>query len=93
MNESELESVLRSIGMSCFVDHFHDFANDSLSNQDVIERLPDNYTAKSRASRTSTARRIIRENSERAALTLVANSTRVNPSAAAKARVILAGLG
>src|SRR5258706_14969125 len=92
MDRTDLEYLLGKIGMACFVDYFHEFGNPHISNQDVIDLLPHEYTFKSRTSRTSKARRIFREGSERAALSIIANSDRVEPRAGQKARALLVDL-
>ena len=39
MNDATVLRNLRSMGMTCFVEYFHEFADESLSRQDLIELL------------------------------------------------------
>jgi hypothetical protein len=93
MNETELYNLLGKIGKRIFVQYFADFGNPNISNQDIIARLPSEYTATSRASRTSKSRRIFREGLERKALSLIVMSNRVEPETAIQARALLGRLG
>jgi hypothetical protein len=92
MTEIELNYLLCKIGKRIFVQYFREFGNPSLSNQDVIALLPDEFTFKSRTSRTSKSRRIFREGLEKEALSIIASSDRVEPEAAIEARALLAQL-
>ncbi len=58
MQHQQLARLLNSIGKATFVHHFADF---SLSHQEVVGLLPEEYTLKARHTRTSKARRIFRE--------------------------------
>lgn len=90
MTETELNDLLCKIGKSVFVQYFHEFSDPHLSNQDVIALLPQEYTFKSRTSRTSKSRRILREGMAEEALSIVASSDRVEPEASIQARALLA---
>ena len=39
MNDATVLRNLRSMGMACFVEYFHELADESLSRQDLIELL------------------------------------------------------
>jgi hypothetical protein len=75
MNDDQLVRSLQSVGMTCFVKYFEYFAGD-IPREDVIEKLKKTttYTANSCASRTSTARRIIKYGLAKKALALVIGS-------------------
>jgi hypothetical protein len=90
MTETELNNLLCKIGKDIFVRYFREFGDARLSNQDVIALLPQEYTFKSRTSRTSKSRRIFRERLEAEALAIIASSDRVEPEAAIEARKLLA---
>ena len=88
-HHSGLDRLLMSIGKSVFVQYFDAFNNSALSNNDVAEMLPAKYTLKSRQSRTAHARRVIRDGMKVEALELIAESNRVDPDIAKRARVLL----
>jgi hypothetical protein len=89
MPHTDLVRLIKSIGQSTFVRYYREFANPSLSNQDVASMLPSEYTLKSRKSRASKARRIFREGLEEDALILIGDSERVDPETANRARELL----
>ena len=75
MNDDLLARSLQSVGMTCFVTYFEYFASD-IPREDVIEKLrkTTSYTANSCATRTSTARRIVKYDLAKKALALVVGS-------------------
>lgn len=89
MKETDLDRLVRSIGKSTFVRFYEEFSNSNISNQEMIELLPTEYTLKSRQSRTSKARRILREGLEEDALWMIANSDGVDAKTAQRVRVLL----
>ena len=89
MRQDELLRLLNSVGKKCFVDFFAEFGDSRLSNAEVVEMLPSEYTLKARQSRVSTARRILREGAAREALEIVAASEKVDISAARRAWKLL----
>ena len=89
MDEAELDNLLGKIGKRIFVEYFREFGNSSISNQEMIALLPNEYTFKSRTSRTSKSRRIFREGLEEQALSIIAASNRVEPRAAIQAQALL----
>lgn len=89
MPNTDLIRLIKSIGQSTFVRYYREFADLSLSNQDVASMLPSEYTLKSRNSRTSKARRIFREGLEENALNLISDSERVDAETSNRARVLL----
>jgi hypothetical protein len=90
MTETELNNLLGKIGKSVFVQYFREFSDPNLSNQDVIALLPQEYTFKSRTSRTSKSRRILREGMAEEALSIIETSDHVEPEVSMQARVLLA---
>lgn len=94
MDDQQLDRTLRSIGKKCFVTYFCKFDDTSLSIEDVAEILmrETDYTEKSCRSRTSHARRIIREGRAKDALMDISASSGVPPEIAAKAKRLAAGL-
>lgn len=73
-SKADLVRLLNSVGKSTFVRFYREFADPSLSNQDIAELLPKEFTLKSRQSRTAHARRIFRDGMERQALEIIVNS-------------------
>ena len=79
MTDGQLERSLRSIGKRCFVEYFCQFADQNLSNSDVIETLmrQEGYTESGSRTRVSQARRIIRSGRAKDALRNVMQSERI----------------
>jgi len=46
MDETELHNLLGKIGKRIFVQYFREFGNENISNQEMIARLPNEYTFK-----------------------------------------------
>jgi hypothetical protein len=86
---TDLLRLINSIGKSTFVRYYDEFADSSLSNQDVVALLPQEYTLKSRNSRTTKARRIIREGLESEALEIIAHAQGVDRETANRAQELL----
>ncbi|MFY9619739.1 MAG: hypothetical protein WAM70_06510 [Pyrinomonadaceae bacterium] len=89
MPNTDLVRLLNSVGKSTFVSFFNEFADTSLTNQDVVAILPEQYTLKARNTRVSKARRILREGLAEEALELICASERVDPETAKQARELL----
>ena len=89
MKETDLDRLVRSIGKSIFVRSYEQFRNQNISNQEMVELLPAEYTLKSRWSRTTKARRILREGLEDDALWMIANSDKVDAETAKQVRVLM----
>ena len=79
MTDDQLERSLRSIGKGCFVEYFCQFANQNLSNSDIIETLirQEGYAENGSRTRVSQARRIIRSGMAEDALRNVIQSDRI----------------
>lgn len=92
MDTAELNYLLCKIGKRIFVKYYSDFGNPNISNQEMRDLLPREYTFKSRSSRTSKSRRIFREGLEKQALLIIAESSRMAPEAPNEARSILTQL-
>jgi hypothetical protein len=88
-----LNDLLRAIGMRVFVQYFHKFreCSDQDTNQAMIALLRKNegFTLNACRGRTSKARRIFREGLEEQALSIIAESGRVEEKFADKARALL----
>lgn len=67
------------MGMASFVEDFHEFDDESLSQQDLIELLlqEENYVAEACGSRAPCARSIISVGRAKAALNLIDEAHRV----------------
>ncbi len=92
-NKIDLNKLLNKIGKGIFVQHFREFGNSRISNQEMIAKLPNEFTLKSRTSRTSKSRRIFRDKLEQKALFIIAESNRKDMvEAAIEARALLAEL-
>ena len=78
MNDQQLMRNLRSVGMEVFETFYDQFADASLTNQQVVALLREqrNYTEQSYRSRVSHARMIIRAGRGPDALLLCAGRTR-----------------
>jgi hypothetical protein len=86
---TDLVRLINSIGKSTFVRYYECFSDSSLSNQDVIAMLPEEYTMKSRVSRVTKARRTFREGLEEEALEIIAHAQGVDSATADRARELL----
>lgn len=81
-SRATLTDRLKAIGMECFVNYYHRFADSNLSSADIIEQMHsrEGYTEKSCRTRLSKARKVIRDGLSIEALTLVADSGRIQDS-------------
>ncbi|HEX5703904.1 MAG TPA: hypothetical protein VFX97_11935 [Pyrinomonadaceae bacterium] len=86
---TDLIRLINSIGKSTFVRYYENFRDSLLSNQDVIAILPEEYTLKSRISRTTKARRIFREGLEEEALEIISAAQGVDSDTANRAQELL----
>ncbi|WP_373326340.1 DUF6998 domain-containing protein [Cronobacter turicensis] len=77
-----LVSLLKAIGMECFVNYYHHFSDSNLSSADIIEQMHscEGYTQKSCRTRLNKARKVIRDGLSIEALTLIADSGRIQDS-------------
>ena len=89
MKETDLDRLIRSIGMMIFVRFYEDFRNPNISDSEMVERLPAEYTLNSRRTRTTKARRILREGLENDALWMIADANGVDAGTAQRVRVLL----
>lgn len=85
----DLDRLLASVGKEVFVRYFDQFRDFGVPNDEIAALLPQEYTSNSRRSRTSTARRIIREGLSRDALETIVSSDRLDPEVLSKARLLL----
>ena len=79
MKDVEVYAKLRSMGMTCFVKYYHDFANVSLSRHDLTQILirSEGYTPDACATRISNARTIIGAGAAKVALELIIQADKV----------------
>jgi hypothetical protein len=91
VNDTDTLSLLNRIGKAVFIEYYEQFKDSSLSNTDIVEMMPKEYTLKSRQSRTSKARRIIREGREEEALEII-TAANIEDGLREKAKVYLANL-
>ncbi len=93
MNDDQLLRNLRSVGMTCFVEFYEIFSSETMSREDVIERLKSerNYTEKACSTRVIKARSIILSGLANQALQKIVNSEsqRILESTKVKARELL----
>ncbi|MGP8939879.1 hypothetical protein V1605_11795 [Enterobacter soli] len=78
-SHATLAERLKAIGMACFVNYYHCFADSNLSGADIIEQMHsrEGYTEKSSRSRLSKARKVISEGLSIDALMFIADSGRI----------------
>jgi len=85
-----IEKLLNGVGIKIFIEYFEDFSNNSLQTNDLIEILPNEYTEKSRRSRTSKARTIIKNHELlNDTLKYIINSKKIDNEVKNKAKKIL----
>lgn len=92
MEEKYLENILNRVGKKTFIKYYYDFKNlNNLGESDkiVVEKIQEDYTLKSKKSRTSKAKRIFREGLEINALETIINSPKVDVCIIEKAKKIL----
>lgn len=77
----ELDRLLNRVGKRIFAEYYALFADPRIADAEIVERLPHEYTLKSRRSRTSKARRIVREGRAGEALRRIAESERTDAEA------------
>ena len=83
----DLVRVLNSVGKSTFVKYYYDFRDKSRG--ECIMLFDEDFTDKAKSTRTGHAQRIFRENKQIEALTIIANSDRVDDVTRNKAMEIL----
>ena len=74
----DVNSLLKGIGIKVFIEYFQYFNDLSYTTADMIEILPNRYTEKSRRTRTSKARTIIKENKLQEAFRYIINSQKIS---------------
>ena len=93
MNDEQFSRTLKSVGQSCFINFFDTFSSNSLSREDIIEKLKaeTEYTEGSCISRTGHAQRIIREGFAKRAIETVisSDSSRVSEETRKQAQQLL----
>jgi hypothetical protein len=91
MNDSQLERSIQSIGKECFVKYYNDFANNRLSNEDLIELLArkEGYKESGCKTRISQSRRIIHSGRAKDVLHDITKSSRLSEKVVARAKALL----
>lgn len=87
-----LETILRTVGKTCFVEYYEEFrAVDEISNKELIERLmkKEGYERTSASTKVSQSRRIIKTGFAQKALEEIAKSGKLDDAVKAKAKALL----
>jgi hypothetical protein len=95
MNNKQLERCIQSIGKECYVKYFTDFANQSLSKEDLVELLVKNegYKESGCKTRISQSRRIIHSGRAKDVLHDITKSSRLSEKVVARAKALLNQIG
>ncbi|MBU3075695.1 hypothetical protein [Clostridium estertheticum] len=91
MKQTDVGTLLNSIGKKTFVKYYETFKDTAISHQEMIDRLAvdsQKFTHTSRANKTSSARRIFKEGLESEALRIIVDS-RADLDTVEKARKLL----
>jgi len=83
----DLVRVLNSVGKSTFVKYYYNFKDKS--RDECIMLFDEDFTDKAKGTRTCHAQRIFRENKHLEALTIIADSNRVDDATRKRATEIL----
>lgn len=83
----DLVRVLNSVGKSTFVKYYYNFKDKS--RDECIMLFDEDFTDKAKGTRTGHAQRIFRENKHIEALTIIADSNRVDDTTRKRATEIL----
>ena len=83
----DLVRVLNSVGKSTFVKYYYNFKDKS--RDECIMLFDEDFTDKAKGTRTGHAQRIFRENKHLEALTIIADSNRVDDTTRKRATEIL----
>jgi len=83
----DLVRVLNSVGKSTFVKYYYNFKDKS--RDECIMLFDEDFTDKAKGTRTGHAQRIFRENKHIEALTIIADSNRVDDTTRKRAMEIL----
>lgn len=94
MKDVQVYAKLRSMGMTCFVKYYHDFANKSLSRHDLTQMLirREGYTPDACATRISNARTIMRAGDAKMALEMIIQADKVPKHIRDEARKLCSNL-
>jgi hypothetical protein len=89
----EVSELLNRVGKKVFIEYYYDFKQlreTYTSNTDVVSKINENFTLKSKNSRTAKAKRIFMDRLEIEALRIIVNSSHPSVSSIReKARNIL----
>lgn len=82
-----LEKILNNIGKSTFIKYYNNFKNKT--REECINAIEENFTEKSKGTRTSHAQRIFREKMNIEALKIIISSNKIDESTRKKATELL----
>lgn len=88
-NSVVINKLLNRVGMKVFIKYFESFNNPKLTNNDIVELFEEDFTTKSKISRTSKARKLIRENSIVDILEVIINAKKIDVETIEKAKFLL----
>jgi DNA repair protein RadC len=77
MNKPSVEELLNRVGKRVFVDYYYDFKNLvvlNVDNSEVVLKIKEDFTLKSKNSRTAKAKKIFKEGLHIESLKLIINS-------------------
>lgn len=92
MNADYLVNILNRMGKGMFVKYYYEFKDvyqSDIPSCDMIDKIEENYTPTSKATRIASGKRIFREGLELKALEIIINSKRLDKDIRQKARNIL----
>lgn len=82
----ELEKLLNYVGKATFIKYLELFEDNNIENKDIVSEIEEDYTLNSKKSRTSKARRILREYGLKEILINIIHSRKLNKETLKKAR-------
>lgn len=88
-NSVVINKLLNRVGMKVFIKYFESFNNPKLTNNDIVELFEEDFTTKSKISRTSKARKLIRENALVDILEVIINAKKIDVETIEKAKFLL----
>lgn len=88
-NTVVINKLLNRVGMKVFIKYFESFNNPKLTNNDIVELFEEDFTMKSKISRTSKARKLIRENALVDILEVIINAKKIDVETIEKAKFLL----
>ena len=87
-NTVVINKLLNRVGMKVFIKYFESFNNPKLTNNDIVKLFEEDFTMKSKISRTSKARKLIRENALVDILEVIINAKKIDLETSEKAQIL-----